>query len=678
MCQLPLAPSGFTDRNEELRLLTRIGAEVEERRQSRLVIVTGTGGVGKTALATTFLRQTVADFPDGQLYADLAGFSPAEAVEPEQALDTFLRALGVAPAEIPHGLAARAALFRKHTKDRRMALLLDNAISSAQVRSLLPGEGAHLVVVTTRLRLTGLIDHRPEFIDIHPLEAAAAISLINGLLAGRRATLSARTSRELAELGGRLPLALCAIAGRLVMRPQRSAEHMVAELGEERRRLAVLSRYEEETSVRAVFDVSYSTLPRSAARLYRLLGLHPGPGFDASAAAALADIDVFDVEEQLEYLVAASLLGERGDGRFAFHDLVRIHARDRAHEHEPAHERAAALDRLLGYYLRTAVAADLTLGPGRWHLNPMFEAARERPAVFDGREEALAWLETELPTLRALVELARTSGRNETAWQLCEAMWELFSLHRHYDVWLETHTTGLAAAEELGEPAPQARMLVALAVARLNLNEVETAAQLVQRAHDLWVRAGHRLGQAAALEYLGVTDIIRNTPRCAILRFAEALRIFEEEDEPRGVAMMNRRLEEAHRDAGEHDTAIRYLSHACEYFIATNDDYVTSRILVGLADCHIKAGELDQAGSTLEQALQVSQRARARMEIARVHQMLGELHMLRGHVPPSRHHLHQALSRYSELGAPEAETIRGHLAGLERESDQEPPEEGPP
>ncbi|MBB4933393.1 tetratricopeptide (TPR) repeat protein [Lipingzhangella halophila] len=674
VCQLPLAPAGFTDREGELGRLAQVHAEVGDTRQVRLVVLTGPGGVGKTALATRFLREAMAEFPDGQLYADLAGFAPEEAVEPDETLDAFLRALGVAPGEIPRGLAARSALFRQRTKGRRIAVLLDNALSAAQVRALLPGEGAHLVVVTSRLRLTGLVAHRPRFLDIGPLDAAAAVRLLNGLVAGHRATIGAGTFRDLARLGGNLPLALCAIAGRLVMRPDRSAERMVAELDDERRRLAVLSRHEERP-VRAVFDVSYLSLPEEAARLYRLLGLHPGPDFDVRAAAALAGIDYLDAEEHLEYLVAASLLGERGDGRFAFHDLLRIHARERARDDEPAREREAALERLFDYYLRTAVAADLTLNPGRWHLNPMFEDARESPAVFEGRTSALDWLATELPTLRALVLLARDSGRNQAAWQLCEALWMLFSLRKHYGAWTATHQAGLAAAEDLDDPAAQARMLVALAGAHMNLGEVDTATELYRRAHELWVRAGHRLGQAAALENLGVADIVNQDPRSAIARFTAALRIFEEQGEARGVAIMDRRLGEAHRDAGEYDAAIGYLTRAVDYLTTTGDDYMASRALVGLAACYLQAGPLEVADTTLGQALRVSQRAGARMEVARVHQMLGELAQLRGHPRSSREHLQRALSSYTELGAPEAETVRQHLADLESDTGEEHPGE---
>lgn len=659
-------PHGFTDRKDEFDKLTRLRTEVGTDQQVQLAVLFGAGGVGKTALATAFLRDAAADFPDGQLYIDLAGFSPDDTVDPGEALDVFLRALGVAPGDIPRELAARAALFRQRTTGGRIALLLDNALSAAQVRTLLPGDGAHLVVVTSRSRLTGLLTQRAEFLDIGPMDTDAAVRLLNNLVAHHRDTIGARTSHDLVRMGGHLPLALCAIAGRLVLRPERSAERMVDELRDERRRLAVLSRHEDH-SVRSAFDASYLDLPEQAARLYRLLGLHPGPEFDASAAAALAGVTEFDVEEQLEYLVTASLLEERRNGRFAFHNLVRIHARDRAHEGEGAAECEATLDRLFAYYLRTAVAADLTVNPGRWHLNPMFEEARRQAPVFDGREPAVAWLATELPTLRALVHAASVSGRDETAWQLCEALWMLFNLHKHYDAWITTHRAGLASAEELNDPAAQARMLVALAAAHLNLGDAETATELYRRAYPLWERTGHRQAQAAALENLGVADLVRGDPRSAIDRFTQALSTFEDAGEERGVAMVRRRLGEAHRDAGEVDAAIGYLTRASEYFASTGDDYVICRILVGLADCQIRAGDLDMAEHTLDRAFSVSRRAEAWMETARAHQMSGELAGLRGRSRTARQHLQQALTSYTELGAPEAETARQHLASLEED-----------
>ncbi|MBB4930691.1 tetratricopeptide (TPR) repeat protein [Lipingzhangella halophila] len=302
----------------------------------------------------------------------------------------------------------------------------------------------------------------------------------------------------------------------------------------------------------------------------------------------------------------------------------------------------------------------------------MFDEARNQPAVFDGRTSALDWLTTELPTLRALVDLAHDSGRNHTAWHLCEAMWELFSYNRHYDAWLQTHTAGLAAAHELGEPAARARMLVALSSAHLHLGDVETAANGCHRAHELWLRVGHRLGQASALESLGVTDLVSGNPRSAIARFSRALALVTAEDDPRAITMMHRRLGEAHRDAGNHDHALDYLTHAHQHFAAIGDDYMTSRLLIGLADLHIKTHRGDQARTALDEALHLAQRAQAPMEIARSHQMLGDVAMLRGHVAHARHHLQRALSGYTAFDAPEADEVGRLLARLDPGEEEAP------
>jgi hypothetical protein len=169
----------------------------------------------------------------------------------------------------------------------------------------------------------------------------------------------------------------------------------------------------------AMFDVSYRSLPAGTARLYRLLSLIPGPDFGPELAAATAALSPEQAAELLDELTAASLLAETGERRFRFHDLVKLHARDQV----TTSERPAAIASAVGWYLAGAVAADIVVIPGRWRLNPMYEQARAAPSVFSSRQDALRWLESELPGLIAAVQTAHDEGLHEPAWQLCEAMW---------------------------------------------------------------------------------------------------------------------------------------------------------------------------------------------------------------------------------------------------------------
>ncbi|MFC3996870.1 tetratricopeptide repeat protein [Nocardiopsis sediminis] len=665
--QLPPARTVFIDRSQEIGLLQEDAHAVAEQRESRVTVLIGTGGVGKTALATAFLRSAATGFPDGQLYADLGGFSPSGPTDPAQILDALLRSLGAAPAEIPEGLSARSSLFRTWTTDRRLAFLFDDAFSAAQVRALLPGQGAHLVLATTRLQLSGLVSAGARFIDVRPMDEDAAAELLVALIGGRRDDVGDRVSKELAELCGRLPLAVCAAAGRLVMRPARPVRQMVDELSSEQRRLAALSRYgqDEDGSVRAVFDVSYRALPDRAARLYRLLGLHPGPRFGVLAAAALADTDTYDADEQLDYLVEASMLEDEGEGGYSFHDLVRIHAHDRAEDEEDAREREAALDRLVERYLVTAVSADLILNPGRWHLSALFGQAKERPPAFAGRDAALAWFEAELPNLRELVLFCTRTGRNKAAWQLCEGLWAYFTLTKPFDAWLATHRSGLASAEALGDLAAQARMLAALGSALLALGSIDQAAGLHRRALDLWRSVGHGLGQASALEELGNAELARGRPEAATARYLPARDLFAELAVPRGVAMMERHLGEAERDAGRPDAAIPHFQRARAYFAEQGDGYQEARAVIGLATTRLAECRFDQAADVLAEALDITTRSSAHFETARVRALLADAELGRGRPAEARVQLAEAHAIYSGLRAPQAAEVARRLAELE-------------
>jgi hypothetical protein len=234
--------------------------------QPALAVLVGPGGVGKTALAVTWGGRQAERYPDGQLYADLCGFSPGTAVSPEAALGAFLRALGVAPERVPPELAEQAALFRTITAGRRLLVVLDNAVSAAQVRPLIPASAACMVVVTSRLRLDGLVSEGARFVDIGPLSQPDAVELVVRAVGRARVADELAEVAELASLCGRLPIALRVASARLASRPRWPVARVVAELGDERSRLRRLSA-EGDAPVTALFDWSYRALPEPAAKL---------------------------------------------------------------------------------------------------------------------------------------------------------------------------------------------------------------------------------------------------------------------------------------------------------------------------------------------------------------------------------------------------------------------------
>jgi hypothetical protein len=293
--ELPADVGGFTGRAielAELDLLLPSPAEQHDGAAGPVVIsaVSGTAGVGKTALAVRWAHRMADAFPDGQLYVNLRGYDPDRPVPAAEALAGFLRALGVAGQEIPLEEAERAARFRSLLAGRRLLVVLDNAATVEQVRPLLPGSPSVMVLVTSRDALAGLVARDgARRLDLDLLPAADAAALLRALIGGR-AEADPAAAEMLAGLCARLPLALRVAAELAISRPDTPLAVLATELAGEADRLALLDAGgDPRSAVASVFSWSYQHLTGDAARMFRLLGLHPGPDFDRYAAAATVD-----------------------------------------------------------------------------------------------------------------------------------------------------------------------------------------------------------------------------------------------------------------------------------------------------------------------------------------------------------------------------------------------------
>jgi tetratricopeptide (TPR) repeat protein len=666
--QLPSPPAYFTGRASELVSLRRLAAPEGDARAVTPIVLTGVGGVGKTALAVYWLHQARDGYPDGQLYADLRGSGAGEPVSPADVLARFLRALRVPPDRVPAGLDELVSLYRSMTDGRRVIVLLDNAASAAQVRLLLPGPGPSLVVVTTRRHLAGLALDGVRFTDVLPLDEQAAVELLSRIAGADRAGSQPDAARAVVRLCGLLPLAVCVSAARLAPHPNWPLRRIADELADERDRLSVLS-VEGDVSVRAVFDVSYRALPPPAARAYRLLGLIPGPAFGAGLAAAATGTGPAEAVWLLNALTEASLLEEAAEHRWRFHDLVRLHAWEQAAT-GPAADRQAATARIVEWYLHMAVAADLTVIPGRWHLGSGYEQARREPAAFAGAAEALDWLEAELPGLLAALRLAHDEGMHDKTWQLCEALWGLFVNRRPYQHWAEAHTLGLASARTCGHRRAQARMHIHLGFARLCLGHYDPAREQFTLALALDRAEGHQPGEATALDNLGLASLAAGDPAGALDYFTQARAILEQIGRPRGAALMTRRIGEAHSSAGRHQEAADCLADARRRFAELGDSYNEARTLTSLAESRLHAGQPEDAGPLLRSALATMTRLGSRHQEARLHVLLADTAARLGDTDTEQDHLQRALTAYTAIGASEAGQVRARLAG-------QPPASGP-
>src|SRR5215470_13466489 len=333
--QLPAALADFTGRAAELRALTAMLDQAGAGAAGTVVIsaIGGTAGVGKTALALHWAHQAAGRFGDGQLYVNLRGYGPSGApAEPAEAIRGFLDALGVPPGRIPASAEAQAGLYRSLLAGRKMLIVADNARDEAQVRPLLPASPASLVLVTSRSQLGGLgAADGARLISLDVLPHAEAVQLLTARLGAERAAAEPAAVDQIADLCACLPLALAVAAARAAARPAFPLATVAGELADATGRLDALDAGDPSSSVRAVFSWSTRQLSAQAARMFALLGLHPGPDISVPAAASLAALDKADARRLLRELTRAHLITEHAPGRYAFHDLLRAYATEQAH-----------------------------------------------------------------------------------------------------------------------------------------------------------------------------------------------------------------------------------------------------------------------------------------------------------------------------------------------------------
>jgi len=421
--QLPADVAGFVGRADHLARLNAV-LDATARAQPTAVVISailGTAGVGKTALAVHWAHQVRGRFPDGQLYVNLRGFGPTgRAMAPAEAVRGLLDAVGVPAARIPPGLDAQAALYRSVMDGKRVLVVLDNARDAGQVRPLLPGTPTAAVLVTSRSRLTSLVAAQgahPLTLDL--LSADEARQLLTGRLGAGPVAAEPEAVAEIVDRCARLPLAL-AIAAARAIQSDSPLTTLAAELAKDGERLDALDAGDPVSEMRAVFSWSYTPLGPGAARLFRLLGLHPGPDVSTAAAASLAGIRPPQARRLLAELARASLLTERGPDRYAVHDLLRVYAADLVPACESDDQRHAAIGRLLDHYLHSAHAAVQLLEPHRDPGTPALTTPAsavipEHPA---DRDAALAWLTAEQAVLLAAVRQAGETGFDTRAQQL--------------------------------------------------------------------------------------------------------------------------------------------------------------------------------------------------------------------------------------------------------------------
>ncbi|MET8851005.1 BTAD domain-containing putative transcriptional regulator [Amycolatopsis sp. NPDC004625] len=575
--QLPHDVRGFTGRTAEL---ARLGEPAGPGADIR--VVTGTAGVGKTALAVRWAHRVRDRFPDGQLYLDLRGFDPDhEPLTPAVAAAQLLRALGTDPRAIPPDPDSRTALWRSLLADRQVLVLLDNARDSAQVTPLLPPSGT--VLVTSRQRLGDLIARTgATAVPLSVLPAEDSRQLLETVLGPPAVAAEPAAAAELARLCGHLPLALRLAAANV------GEVSGIAELARELADgdpLAGLSvDGAEESAVTTAFSVSYRALPAEHRLLFRRLALVPGQTFTAPVAARLAAVADGRAGQQLKALTAANLVERHLPGRYRFHDLLRSYAGGRAEADDSPAEADAARRRLFEHYLATADAA------GRLLIPHFLRLPRPEPAQpFEGTEDALAWLDTEWPNLAAAVEHAAGPGPREYAWHLADALRAFFHHRGHHTEWIDTATTALTAAQAAGDERAQAAMRLSIALAGVNSGRYADARAHLTTVLADGLAADWPAGRAAALNNLSAVHQRLGDAHEAIACGSEALRLCEEGGLP-GITMALANLGFACGQVGDFDAALGHFGRALDIAERDGARFGVAVLLVDLGHVHRDLG----------------------------------------------------------------------------------------
>jgi len=646
---LPRDIGSFTGRKPELaRLLGTLAEVAEGGGLVGIHAIDGMAGIGKTTFAVHAAHRLAGSFPGGQfflpLHAHTAGQRP---VDPADALASLLLTAGVAAQNIPPGLEARAARWRDHVAGTRILLVLDDAAGHEQVRPLLPGTAGSLVLVTSRRRLTALED--AEVLSLGTLSPGEAAALL-ARLAGRTDLDSpAGPAGEITRLCGYLPLAIGMLARQLRHHPAWTGAELAADLAAARDRLAVMRA--ENLSVAAAFDLSYQDLTPAQQRLFRRLGLSPGPDIDAYAAAALDDTGVAAARGQLDELYDHHLITEPAPGRYLLHDLLREYARALADAGDAADSRAA-VGRLITYYAHVATAAGRHIAT--WTTAGGRPAPGSRPASAPQvatPEEAAAWLASERPNLHAAVGHAAAWEMPLHAIAIATAMGGFLRARGHWDQAADQYRTALSAAREAGDRPGQAGALDELGLLQQLTGDYPAAAASLAEAIEVFRDLGNLPGQAYARNHLGLVQQEAGDYSAAAASHRLALALARDAGDRLAEAVSLTDLGLVQKLTGDYPAAAASYQQALPLLRRSGSKFDEADALCELGAVRRLTGDYAAAAADERQALDLFRQLGDRLGQAWALDELGMVQQMTGDYPAAAASLAEAIEVFRDLGS---------------------------
>jgi tetratricopeptide (TPR) repeat protein/DNA-binding XRE family transcriptional regulator len=657
--QLPASVAHFVGRAVELKVLDGLLEQALGSRDGTdgavvISAIGGTAGVGKTALAVHWAHR----------HANLCGFDPSGTpLQAATIVRRFLDAFSVPSGHIPAGLDAQIDLYRSLLADKRMLIVLDNARDPGQARPLLPGAAGCLVLITSRDQLSDLIALNgavPLTVDL--LTRDEARELLARRLGRQRVSCDHEAADQLIDLCARLPLALNIAASRAATHPDVPLGSLVAELRDTCRRLDLLSAGQGAANLRAVFSWSYQTLSSPAARMFRLLGVHPGPDLSVPAAASLAAIDHPQARRALGELTGAHLLAEHIPGRYSLHDLLRAYATE--HTSTTDDDRFQATHRILDHYLHTARAATLLLFPARDPIALAPPLPGTMPEEVANDQHALAWFDAERPALLTLTALAVEARFHTHAWQIPSALAVYLERRGHWDDYVASQTIALAAAEHAGDLAGQANARCLLGRASSRIGSHQNAYAHLRHALDLYRKLGDRVGQAHTHHSLGWIFGQQSRHREALHHAHRALALYQAAGHHTGQARALNTVGWYRSLLGMHTEALTYCQQALDLHRELGNHDGEADAWDSLGHAHHHLGHPIDAIACYRQALGLFQKLGDRRQQADILGRLGDSHHAASDHAAARDAWNQALAILNDLHHPDADKARARLASL--------------
>lgn len=665
--QLPPSIRFFTGRTDELEKLSQISMEASSPGTPGLCEITGTAGIGKTALAIHWAHRMVHHFPDGQLYVNLNGFSPrGDPLEPQEVIASFLDALAVPRNRIPRDPQGRSALYRSLLADRTMLIILDNARDSEQTRPLLPGSSSCFVIVTSRNRLTSLASREGALLI--PLDLLAPPDATELLLRRCPAAPNADTTTAIGELVAYcagLPLALTLVAARLAVSPGYQPADLLMQLKRARSRLDLAADDEPTADLRAVFSWSYHHLDADAAQLFRIIGLHPSTEMSFTSLVAMAGQSEGSVNASVSRLLAASLIEEKSPGRYRIHDLLRAYAIERAHAEDEMDERRTRMRRVFDHYLQTAYDASGLVDAQRDQISLPTPEQGVCGDHLSNRQDAMSWFAAEHSSLIAAIASSAAEGFEGYSWRLARSVSVYLSIRGHWEHRILVQSIALEAAQRVGDREGQAHALREIGLGNDRLGHYQEALRYLSMAVEAFISMNNIIGRARTCNDLAAVYDRLDNPAEALKMDLEALGLFRATDHRAGEATTLNSVGWDYARLGNNNAAIAHCTDALNIMAELGDrsGEAATWDSIGFAQHHL--GMFGDAAVSFERALNLARALGERPLEGEVLFHLGKAQLDAGEIPRALANLRQSLVIMNELHDPSGPAVASVLANAE-------------